>query len=144
DLRDERTGSVDRLQASLRRPHVDGRRDAVRGEDDGLALGHVVLGLDEDRAACFEIADDMLVVDDLVADVHGPVVMLEPGLDALDGALDTGAEAAGRGEQDAADHRSIVPSPPTRTWLSRKMAMGRARGSGGSAPRAIPKLLTAG
>src|SRR5262249_50589719 len=80
------------------------------------------LGLDEDRAALLEIADDVLVVDDLMADVYGPLVMRERELDRLHGALDAGAEAAGRGEQDATDHRSIVPSRGTAGTARRKTA----------------------
>jgi hypothetical protein len=43
----------------------------VRREDDRLALWHVVLVVDEHRAARLEVAHDVEVVDDLLADVHG-------------------------------------------------------------------------
>ena len=49
---------------------VDGRRDAVGGEDGHRALGdRVVELLDEDRAALAQLLDDVLVVDDLLAHV---------------------------------------------------------------------------
>ena len=73
--------------------------------DDRRALGRLFLGVDEDRAARLEVADDVDVVDDLLADVHGRAVVLERELDRLDGALDPGAVAAGRSEEDALDHR---------------------------------------
>ena len=72
--------------------------------DDGRALGNLGLLVDEDRAARLEIADDVDVVDDLLAHVDRGAVVLERLLDRLDGALDAGAVAAGRGEEDALDH----------------------------------------
>ena len=84
-------------------PRVDGRRDAVRGEDERAADGHVVLALDEDRAALLELADDVEVVNDLLADVDGCPVQVEGLLDSFDGTLDAGAESAGRGEEYSLD-----------------------------------------
>ena len=81
------------------------RRDAVGGEDDRRALRRLLLGVDEDRAARLEIADDVDVVDDLLAHVDRRPVVLERQLDGLDGALDPGAIAARRSEEDALDHR---------------------------------------
>ena len=80
------------------------RRDAVRREDDRGALGRLVLALHEDRPASLEIANDVLVVDDLVPDVDRLVVVLEGELDGLDGALHAGAKAARRREQNSLDH----------------------------------------
>ena len=86
---------------------TDGR-DAVGRVDDGRASRNLGLLLDEDRAARLEIADDVDVVDDLLADVDGRAVVLERELDRLDGALDAGAVAARRGEKNALDHRHSV------------------------------------
>ena len=72
--------------------------------DDRRALRCLLLGVDEDRPAHLEIADDVDVVDDLLADVHRRAVVLERELDRLDGALDPGAIAAGRREEDTLDH----------------------------------------
>ena len=89
----------------------------MRRKDDGLAGRHVVLALDEDRAALLEIADDVDVVDDLLADVDRGAVEAERLLDRLDGALDPRAVAAGRGEKDTLDHelriavRGRAPEP---------------------------------
>ena len=85
----ERAGGVDRVQPARLRVRVHGRRDAVRREDDRLALGHLALVLDEDRAAGLEVANDVRVVDDLLANVDGRPVQVEEPLDGVDGALDT-------------------------------------------------------
>jgi hypothetical protein len=44
------------------------------------------------------------VVNDLLADVDGRPVQLECPLEDLDGPLDTGAVASGRGKDDPLDH----------------------------------------
>ena len=80
----------------------------MRREDDRLALRHLGLLVDEDRAARLEVADDVQVVDDLLAHVDRRPVELERLLDRLDGALDPGAVAAGRGEEHFPDHAAIV------------------------------------
>ena len=94
-LRHERAGRVDHVVAALGRRGVHGRRDAVRGVDDRRAGRRLRLGLDEDRAARLEVADDVDVVDDLLAHVDRRAVVLERELDRLDRALDAGAVAAG-------------------------------------------------
>ena len=78
-------------------------RDAVRGEHDGRALGDLLDRVDEDRAALLELADDVRVVDDLLAHVDRLAVELERPLDRVDGPLDPGAIAARRGEEDPLD-----------------------------------------
>ena len=101
DLRHERAGRVDRLQAAALGLGVDGRRDAVGAEDGDRALGdRVVELLDEDRAAVAQLLDDVLVVHDLLAHVDGRAVELERALDRLHGAVDAGAVAARSGEED--------------------------------------------
>ena len=104
DLGHERAGRVDRLQAAALGVGVDGRRHAVGGEDGHRALGDRVVELvDEDRAALAQLLDDVLVVDDLLAHVDGRAVELERALDGLHGAVDAGAVAARRGEQELLD-----------------------------------------
>ena len=77
----ERAGRVDGAQAARRGLLVHRRRDAVGGEDDDRALGHLVGLVDEDRAALLERGDDVLVVHDLLAHVDGRAVELERLLD---------------------------------------------------------------
>ena len=69
DLGDQRAGRVDRPQPALGGVVVHRRGDAVGGEDDHLALRHLGLLVDEDRAALAQLLDDVLVVDDLLAHV---------------------------------------------------------------------------
>src|SRR5919198_232655 len=98
-LRHERARGVDGLQVARRRLLVDFGGDAVRGEDHDRALGHLVVLLDEYRAALLERLDDVQVVDDLLADVHRRAVVLQRVLDGLHRAVDAGTVAAGFGEQ---------------------------------------------
>jgi hypothetical protein len=76
--------------------------------------------LDEHGAETLEPADDVLVVDDLVADVHRCAVLLEQPLDDLDGAVDAGAERARGGEEDpAAVHAKLLWSAFSERTASR-------------------------
>jgi len=92
----ERAGGVYRVEPARPRVRVHGRRDAVRREDDRLALGDLALILDEDRAAGLEVAYDVRVVDDLLANVDGRPMQIEEPLNSVDGALDARAIAAWR------------------------------------------------
>jgi hypothetical protein len=101
----------------------------VGGEHDRRALRHLGLLVDEDGAARLEVADDVEVVDDLLADVDRRPVEVERLLDRLDRALDAGAVAAGSRQEHLRDPAGRVPSPGT----------DQARCSGGrrSGPRVI-------
>jgi hypothetical protein len=101
-LGDQRAGGVDRLQLTVGSLGVHRRRDAMRGEDDRLALGHLVELLDEDRAARLEVGDDVLVVHDLLAHVDGGAVEVQGLLDRHDRPVDARAVAAGGRQQDGA------------------------------------------
>ena len=100
-LGDERANGIHDLEAALRALLVDLGRDTVRREDDQLAFGNLVLGLDEHRAARLEVAHDMDVVDDLVAHVDRRPVLLEQLLDDVDRAHHSCAEAPGCGDENA-------------------------------------------
>ena len=67
----------------------------------GRSSGHLVELVDEHRAQVAQPVDDEAVVDDLVADIDRRAEPLERQLDDLDGAVDAGAEAARRRDQDA-------------------------------------------
>ena len=121
DLGDEWARGVDRLQATLGGLLVHHRRDTVGGEHDRRTLGHLVELLDEHGSALGQRVDDVLVVHDLLADVHRRPVEVERLLDGDDRAVDAGAVAARVGEEHApADgghaevhvgrHRCIVPT----------------------------------
>ena len=99
DLGDERAGRVEIVEAALLRHCRDRLGDAVRGEDDGDAVRDMVELGDEHRPLGLEAVDDELVVDDLVADIDRRAVALERELDDPDRAVDAGAEAARRRDQ---------------------------------------------
>ena len=99
---------------------VHARGDAVGREDDHLALGHLGLLVDEDRAALRQLLDDVLVVDDLLAHVDRRAVQVERVLDRLHGTIDARAVAARRRQQDPLGPRA------------------RCRGGGGHVQHRVP------
>ena len=72
----------------------------MSGQDERRPPRHLSLVLDEDGAACLQLADDVRVVDDLLADVDRRTVQGKRSLHRLHGALHSGAIPPGRGEQD--------------------------------------------
>ena len=90
-LRDERAGGVDHLEIACRRIGVDLRRDPMCGQHHHGARGHLGLFIDEDRALGLEVAHDVQVVDDLLADVDRRAVLGQRTLDGVDRALHAGA-----------------------------------------------------
>ena len=60
---------------------MDGGRDAMSGEDDGRPLGDLLDLVDENRASGLKGGNDVLVVNDLPADVHRCAVEIERLLD---------------------------------------------------------------
>ena len=156
-LRDERADGVDDAQPALLAVLLHRRRDAVRREHADLARRDLVLALDEHGAEPLEPAHDVLVVDDVVADVDRRAVLLEQPLDDLDRAVDAGAERPRRREQDAPAHATASSAFSARrapaaaravTTGSRAKpgAAGRPRSRSPSAfaPRAIPPSRRSG
>ena len=114
-LRHERADGIDDVVRECRGVREDGRRDAVGRVHDCRSGRDLGLLLDEDRPPCLEIADDVDVVDDLLAHVDGRAVVLECTLDRLDGAFDAGAVPTRRGEEDTFDHAHSVARVSGRT-----------------------------
>jgi len=106
-LRDEWTRRVDRRHLPVTRLAVDLERDPVRREYEPSFPGDVARRLDEDRAARFQVADNVRVVDDLLADVDGGPVDLEGALHGLDRSLDSSAKTSMRGDDDTRHHRVL-------------------------------------
>ena len=73
-LADERAGGVDHLERPSRRLPPHRRRDAVGGEDDRRALGHLGRARRRTPPPAAQAGDDVLVVDDLLAHVDGCTV----------------------------------------------------------------------
>ncbi len=105
--------------------HEEVERSRLRGcgRVRSSAGRHLRLLLHEDRAARLEVADDVDVVDDLLADVHRRPVVLEGQLDRLDGAFDPCAVPARRRQEDPLDHRGTGYRGPgsyqSLTWALR-------------------------
>ena len=95
-------------------------------QHDDRPLRHLVELVDEDGALVLQAVHDVEVVHDLLADVDGPVVLLEGSLDRIDGALDTGAIAT-RSCQEDGTHASIVPTLASPSARSRPSCHGWAR-----------------
>ena len=114
DLGDQRAGRVDGGELAALRPRRGRRGDAVRGEHDDVALGHLLRLVDEDRALLLQGLHDVLVVHDLVADVDRGPVLLEGLLDGDHGAVHARAVATGGGEQDTAAQDEAVMRPIVR------------------------------
>ena len=100
DLADQGAGSVEIIEPA----RLGGGRDdlgyAVRTEYHRPAVGNLVKLVDEHRAHSGQPIDHELVVDDLVADIDRRAVQLDRFLDDGDRAIDPGAKAARRGNQD--------------------------------------------
>ena len=72
DFRHERTRGVYDLHAMRSSILANRRRDAMRGENDGLAVGHVLYAVDELVAEALQFVHDDLVVDEFMQAVHVP------------------------------------------------------------------------
>ena len=94
--------SIVRRPRSLR-ALANARGDTVRGEDADRPLGDVRLLVDEDRAALAQLGDDVLVVDDLLANVDGRAMQLERAFDRLHGSVHARAVSTRRSEQELLD-----------------------------------------
>ena len=100
-LRHERARRVDRRRGRARPPPSRTAGATPCAEKTTVApSGTSSTRVDEDRAALLELAHDVRVVDDLLADVDGLPVERERPLDRLDRPLDAGAIAARRGQED--------------------------------------------
>ena len=97
-LRDERTDRVDDPQPAALAVLAHRRRDAVCREDADLARRNLFLVVDEHRTHAFESPDDVVVVDDLMADVDRRPVLGQEPLDYFDRTVDARAKGPRRGE----------------------------------------------
>src|SRR5262249_33984617 len=104
DLGDQRAGSVDGAQAAAGRGGADGGGHAVGAVEDRAALGDLVDAIHEDDTALAETLDDGTVVDDLVIYVQRRAEQFEGALQALDGHVNAGAEAAGISQNNLHGH----------------------------------------
>ena len=94
DLGDKRAGGVQHWEPAAGSFFLHGSGDAVRAEDGDRIRRHLKQILDEDRALGFQAFHDMLVVNDLMADVDRRAVFLERPFDDLDSPDHAGTKAA--------------------------------------------------
>ena len=97
---DQRAGCIDIVEPARLRGSRNDLGHAMRAEYHGATVRHLVQFLDEDRTHAAQPVDDIAVMDDFVTDVDRRPEALDRQFDDLDGAVDTGAEAARRGDQD--------------------------------------------
>ena len=96
----QRAGRVEHAQLATARLGLHGLRHAVRAEDHGRAVRHLVELVHEHRTHAAQAVHHEAVVHDLVAHVDRRAEELDRALDDVDGAVHAGAEAAGIGEDD--------------------------------------------
>ena len=103
----------------------------VEGDDRAERIIVERTELDENGAACPQVIDDGLVVDDFVADVNRPVVVwqsiVQRQLDGADRPLDASAKSTRRGEQHAEGHRFHSELSSSHAATIRHVAVRRAR-----------------
>ncbi len=100
DLRHQRAGRIDEVEAALRRLVRYRLWHAVRTEHDRHAVGNMIERFDEHRALVAQRRYDMRVVDDFVADIDRRTVALDRQFDDPDRAIDPRAETARSGDKD--------------------------------------------
>ena len=102
NLRHQRAGCIDGLEAALLGFTMHGRRYTVGAKDDRRSVRDFVELLNEDRTLLTQLLHDVLVVDDFLADVHGRPVKGERLLDGFYRAVDASAVATWGCKQDSA------------------------------------------
>ena len=99
DLGHERAGGIDIGQAALLGGGWDDLRYAMGGKHHRHAVRHFVQFLDEYGALSLQTINHKFVMHDLVADVDRRPETLDRQFDDADRAVDAGAKAPGRGNQ---------------------------------------------
>ena len=131
DLGDQRAGRVDHVEPALERVATDRRGDAVGGEDHRRSGRDLVDVVDEHRAARLQLADDVGVVDDLLAHIHRGAALLQRALDDLDRPRHPGAGGARGRQRELAVAERLGPALEQRAGLAQR-AEGASRGDRGS------------
>jgi hypothetical protein len=94
DFGDQRTGSIQNMQAARLCIELDDPCHPMRTEDGDRPGGYFGEIFDEARAFCAQAFDDMAVVNDFMSNVDGGAKFRERLLDDVDGPDHAGAKAA--------------------------------------------------
>ncbi len=103
-------------------------------EDDRRSFRDLVDRVDEDRSKALELADDVRVVDDLLADVDRLPVVAKRPLDRVDGPLDPGAIAPRRRQKNAANQTATRIAPPHEPRVKGRSPLSAATDQRGRGP----------
>ena len=109
---DQRTGSIQDMQATPLRIKLDDPCHPVRTENGDRTAGYFREVFDEARAFCAQAFDDMAVVNDFVSNVDGGAKLRERLLDDVNGPDHAGAKAARLREHHL--HRSVLSRATTK------------------------------
>ncbi len=119
-------GSVEHLEGAGLGHLAHRLGDTVGGEDNDAVIGYLIQLLDEHGSGILELVHHIAVVHHLMADIDGGTELLQCTLDDADGAVDTGAKAAGIGQQDI--HQSTFSSSSTPRISTSKVTVWPASG----------------
>src|SRR5260370_7841124 len=95
NLGDQRTSGVDHIQTALSSLAAHLGRDTVRAEDGTRTRRHLVQLFDKHGAGGAQFLNDVLVVDNFLADVNRRTIEVQSNLDHIDSPDDTGPKATG-------------------------------------------------
>jgi hypothetical protein len=139
NLRNQRTGRVNRSQTQSSGTVMNRGTDSVRREDDPCAGRDLLFAVDEDRTSRLQVTHDVDVVDDLLAHINRRTPVRERDLDRLHRTFDPGAIATRRNKQKSSHPNSMITNPRISSWF---MQDGRQRRAQRATPAAIPRART--
>src|SRR6516162_2004906 len=105
---DQRTGGVNDLEMALPGVASHGRSYSVRAEDGARAGRHFVQFLHKDRSGVAEFVDDVLVMHNLLAYVHGRTIEIERYLHHIDRPHHARTKAPGFEQENLSFHTVIA------------------------------------
>ena len=95
DLGHQRTSGVNHPQPALGAVLPNLWRNSVGAVNNALAVRHLVLAIDKDRALAAQFLNDKAVVDDLFADINRRPKRLQSNADHINRPHHSGAESPG-------------------------------------------------
>ena len=99
----QRTGGVEHAQAARFGIAAHGLRHAMRAENQRCAGRHLVEVFDKHRAFFAQIIDHKFIVNDFMPHINRRAMQCDGALNDFDGAINTGTETTGIGEENLHD-----------------------------------------